>query len=334
MGLEVSVVGFGGIPITRLEPETASAVVRHCLDRGVTFFDTARMYGDSEVKLGRALEPVRRRVVLATKTFARDGEGAARDVEQSLANLRTDVIDLYQFHQVANDAALEQILAPGGAYEALEKARGAHKIRHIGFSSHNLATAVRACRTGRFATVQFPFNFVETDAARDLFGAAREAGMGIIAMKPLGGGLLERADLCFRFLQQHPDLLPIPGIQAREEMDEIAALYESPRGPDEGELGEMDRIRDELGNRFCRRCEYCMPCDKGVNIPRVFMFRSQPRRFPLATALAFAAEPMKSVEGCQDCRECVERCPYGLPIPDMLKETLALYHRALRGQKG
>jgi hypothetical protein len=277
-----------------------------------------------------ALEPFRDRVVLATKTFARDADGAAKDVAQSLSNLRTDTIDLYQCHQVANGAALEQVLAPGGAYEALARSRSEGKIRHLGFSSHHLETAIRACRTGRFATVQFPCNFVEVDAVRELFGVAREAGMGIIAMKPLGGGLLDRADLCFRFLQQYPDVLPIPGIQAREEIDEIAALSRSPRAPTEKELQEMEGIRAALGNRFCRRCEYCMPCEKGVNIPRVFMFRSQLKRFPPATVIAMASEPMKSVERCEACGECVERCPYQLPIPDMLNETLEWFRNFVK----
>jgi aryl-alcohol dehydrogenase-like predicted oxidoreductase len=199
----VSELGFGGIPIIRLGTDEAVGVVRHCFDRGVTFFDTANVYGDSERKIGQALESVRDRVVIATKTLMRDAETAADHIIYSLENLRTDRIDLYQIHNIANDETFERVLAPGGAYEALARARDEGKIRFIGLSSHNIATAIRACRTGKFDTLQFPFNFIECDPADELFGIAREMDMGIIAMKPLGGGLLERADLCFRFLQQH-----------------------------------------------------------------------------------------------------------------------------------
>jgi predicted aldo/keto reductase-like oxidoreductase len=329
-GLGVSELGFGGIPVTRLGEEEAVELIRHCFKRGVTFFDTARVYGDSEVKLGLALEPFRGEVVLATKTFHREAEAAARDVETSLLHLRTSRIDLYQLHQVANAETLEKVLASGGAYESLERFRREGKIGAIGFSSHNLPTAIRACKTGRFATVQFPFNFVETDAAEALFGVAREMGMGIIAMKPFGGGLLGRADLCFRFLQQHPDVVPIPGIQAREELDEILDLYGTVRPPAEAEWAEIRRIRSEIGNRFCHRCEYCMPCEKGVNIPGALVFRSQPKRFPPAMAIAFAAHGMKSVENCEECGECVRKCPYDLPIPELLRETLSLYQEFVK----
>ena len=324
-GLEVSEAGFGGIPITRLSVEEAVDLVRHCLNRGITLCDTARVYGDSEIKIGQALEPVRDQVVLATKTVARDAEHAAGDVDTSLANLRTSRIDLYQLHQVGNEETLEKVLGPGGAYEALDRARRDGKIEFIGFSSHNIPTAIKACRTGLFATVQFPFNFVETEAADELFRVAREQDMGIIGMKPFGGGLLGRADLCFRFLQQYPHVVPIPGIQAKEEVDEIVELYGSPRPPTESEWAEIRRIRSELGAKFCHRCEYCMPCEKGVNIPGALIFRSQPKRFPPAMAIAFATPNMKSVEKCEECWECASKCPYDLPIPELLKETLSLY---------
>ena len=273
-GLMVSELGFGGIPIIRLDHDEAVEVVRHCFDKGVTFFDTANVYGDSEKKIGAALEPVRDKVVLATKTMMREADTAVDHIGYSLDNLKTDCIDLYQTHNIANDEALDNILAPGGAYEALAKAREDGKIKFIGFSSHNIATAIKACRTGKFDTLQFPFNFIERDPADELFNVAREMNMGLIGMKPLGGGLLERADLCFKFLQQHPDVVPIPGIQAKEEMDEIVALYENPSPLTDADNAAIEEIRAEVGTKFCHRCEYCMPCDKGGNIPGVMMFKS------------------------------------------------------------
>ena len=324
-GLMVSEIGFGGIPIIPLDFEDGVKVVRHCFERGITFFDTANAYADSERKIGKALEGVREKIILATKTGKRDAEGAAKHIEYSLDNLRTDYIDIYQFHNIGNEKALEQILAPGGAYEAVGKAHEEGKIRNIGFSSHDIATAIKGCRTGRFSTLQFPFNFIEKDPADELFKVAQDQDMGIIGMKPLGGGLLERADLCMKFLQQHQYVLPIPGISSIEEADEIIELYLSPKPLSDVDQKEIEQIRSELGSRFCHRCGYCLPCEQGVMIPNVMSFRSQSRRFPPAVVVILVKKAMESVDECTDCGECLERCPYSLEIPDLLKEHLSVY---------
>ncbi len=232
--LEVSEIGFGGIPIIPLPRDEAVAVVRHCLDAGITFFDTANMYTTSEEKLGIALKPDRSKVVIATKTALRDAKGAAGHLDLSLRQLQTDWIDVYQLHNVSNEDALKQVLAPGGAYEAAARARDAGKIRSIGLSSHSLPTAMEALKTGLFQTLQFPFNFIENDPL--LFPLAVRNRVGIIGMKPLGGGLLERADLCFKFLQQHPHVLPIPGVRSRKEIDEIVEWYRNPEPLSEAEI--------------------------------------------------------------------------------------------------
>lgn len=324
-GLMASSVGFGGIPITRLSFEEAVRVVGHCYDEGITFFDTANAYGDSEKKIGYALISVRDRVTLASKTLARDAETAARHVEQSLENLQTSRIEIYQIHQVGSDEVLHTVLAPGGTYEALDQARGKGKIQFIGVSSHSIPTAIKACRTGRFDTIQIPFNFIEYEAADELFQVARGENMGIIAMKPLGGGLLERADLCIRFLQQYPDVIPIPGTEALREVDEIVELYKSPRPLNEADWHEIERMRSELGKRFCHRCEYCMPCENEVQIPGILRFKSVSKRFPPPKVISMSAADMKTMESCRECWECAEKCPYDLPIPDLLKENLSLF---------
>ncbi len=324
-GLLVSEVGFGGIPIVALGMEEAMAVVRHCFELGITFFDTANMYGDSEKKIGAALASVREQVVIATKTLNRDAEGAAKHVDFSLANLMTRTIDIYQLHQVANRKTLDQVLAPGGAYEALARARADGKIRFIGITSHDTGTAIAACRTGRFDTVQIPFNFIEQQASEGLFQVAGELDMGIIGMKPLVGGVVDRADLCFRFLQQTPTVVPIPGIKTREESDEIVELYQRRKGLTAKQEEEIKAIRSELGTKFCRRCEYCMPCQQEIHIPTALGFRSFVKRFPPARTIALVAANMKKAETCIECGECIEKCPYDLPIPDLIRENLALY---------
>ena len=303
-GLLVSEVGFGGIPIISLDFDAGVSIVRHCYERGITFFDTANLYGDSERKIGRALEPVRDRVVLATKTLNREAEGAAKHISYSIDNLKTDRIELYQFHNISNEEDLEKIIAPSGALEAVEKARAEGKIRFIGFSSHDMVTAIKACRTGLFSTVQFPFNFIEKEPADQLFKVAQELGMGIIGMKPLGGGLLERADLCFRFLQQHPYVLPIAGIQSRDEADEIIQLYDSPKSLSDTDHREIEKIRSQLGKTFCHRCGYCLPCEQGVRILEVMEFRSFARRLAPSGVIKLTRAAMKTIDNCTECDEC------------------------------
>jgi predicted aldo/keto reductase-like oxidoreductase len=328
-GLKVSEVGCGGIPIMRVGLEEAKVIIRHCFQLGIRFFDTAHVYNDSEEKMGLALGPVRDEVILATKVWAKDAPGAAKELAISFDRLRTKRIDLIQCHNVSNQEGLDKVLGPGGSYEILAKAKAEGKVGAIGFSSHNPDIAVKAIRTGKFTTLQFPFNFIENDPQEKVFPAAREWGMGIIAMKPLGGGLLDRADLCFRFLQQHPDAIPIPGIQSMEEINEIVGYYQKRRPLSHDDREQMQRIRNDLGGRFCHRCEYCMPCEQGVQIPKVLLIKSQVRRFSPNQLVFFAKEAVASVEKCVDCGECVEKCPYRLPVPDMLKENAEIFRKFL-----
>ena len=323
--LEISEIGFGGIPIIALSDDEAVSIIRYCFDLGITFFDTANMYLSSEEKIGTALEAVRDKVVIATKTAQRDAKEVDAHIELSLQQLKTDYIDLYQLHNVSNQEALEQALAPSGAYEAARKARDAGKIRYIGISSHSIPTALEALETGLFQTLQFPFNFIENDPAEALFPLARRQDVGIIGMKPLGGGLLERADLCFGFLQQHPDVTPIPGIRAKEEADEIVGLYKDPKPLSKADLKEMENIRSILGEKFCHRCEYCMPCEQGVQINSVLIYKAAAKRLTREGAAVWLEKAMESVAECIECGECEQKCPYNLPIADLLKENLALY---------
>ncbi|MCB2227850.1 MAG: aldo/keto reductase [Desulfarculaceae bacterium] len=326
-GLTVSEIGFGGIPLTRVPQREAIAIIHRALDLGVNFFDTARLYGDSENKMGLALEGRRQEIVLASKTMGRDAATAAEDLAQTLTNLRTDYLDLYQLHNVAKPEVLEQVLAPDGAYQTALKAQQEGRVRHIGLSSHHPDVALAAIETGKFATIQFACNFVEDQAAARVFAAAKERGMGCIGMKPLGGGLLERADLCFRWLQRLSGVVPIPGIQAMSELEEIAGLYAQRRPLNEADLMAMAAIRAELGSRFCHRCGYCMPCPNGIDIPMAMLFRSQRRRFPPQELAAMSGKAIQEVENCLQCGECEERCPYELPIPEMLQEILGEYRQ-------
>ena len=332
-GIEASVIGFGGIPIIPLDVETSVNIVRHCYEKGITFFDTANAYVDSEKKIGEALESVRDKVFIATKTGKRDAEGAAVHLKYSLIDLRTEYIDIYQFHNVSTADDLNTILSPGGAYEVAETAKKDGKVRHIGITSHDIKTAIAACKTGKFETLQFPFNFIEKEPADDLFKTAQAQNMGIIAMKPLGGGIIDRADLCFKFLQQYPDVLPIPGFSSISEIDEVVGFYENPEPLSDADANAMDAIRAELGDKFCHRCGYCLPCEQGVAITEVMGFRSQARRFSPDVAIRLVRKAMATVENCIECGECQERCPYHIDIPDALQFNLKLYQELVAQNK-
>lgn len=331
-GLTVSAVGFGGIPIIRLTAEEAVAVLRHAVDRGITFFDTANRYVDSEEKMGRAFAGIRDKVVIATKTGQRGAREAMEELERSLARLGTDHLDLYQPHQVSRPEELDILLGPGGAMEAFVRAREQGKIRHIGITSHNLEMARKLVASGLFATIQFPYNIVETEAEKALFPEAKAAGMGILVMKPFAGGMLDDGDLALRFLRRDPELLVLPGCDTVKQVDQAADLFTRDTVWTEADEARAETCRAELGTRFCRRCEYCQPCPQGVRIAYAMMYRVVARRMSPAKAVTFAAETMETVRGCVDCGECAARCPYNLPVPEMLREHLAMYdsHRGAR----
>lgn len=326
-GLEVSEVGFGGIPIIRISTEEAIRVLRRAYDTGVTFYDTANAYRDSEHKIGLAFQGMRDKVVIATKTLKRDAKGMNEHLENSLKMLRTDYIDLYQLHQVAQEKDWEAITNPGGALEALVRAKEQGKIRNIGITSHSLPMAIKLIKTGLFSTIQFPFNFIEKDAKDELHKAARELNLGILAMKPFAGGMIDNARIAFKFLRQYPDVLPIPGFHSVESVDEILSFYTKPNEVTVEDLSVMDKYRDELGRQFCRRCEYCQPCPKGVMITPAMGYRVVSMRMSQKVAAENLKQVMETVPQCVNCGVCISRCPYNLPIPEMLKKHYDLFEQ-------
>lgn len=328
-GLMVSRIGFGGIPIQRLDDDEAVEVVRGCLDLGVRFIDTANGYTTSEERIGRAIAGRRDELVIATKTHARDRAGARENLELSLRRLGTDHVDVYQLHGVSNDDALARITAPGGAYEALVEAKQQGLIGHIGVSSHSIDTAKALVSSGLFETIQYPFNFIADEAERELLPLVRASGMGFIAMKPMGGGLIPNARLAIRYLAQFDDVVPDPGIQAVSEMAElIAALPLGTGHLDRADRQEMEAIRAELGTHFCHRCDYCQPCSEEIAISTVLSIGSNMRRFPMERVFGeqMTATIQKALD-CEDCGLCEQRCPYNLSIREMLKERAAFYFR-------
>ena len=320
-GLRISRIGFGGIPIQRVNAADAAALLDAVQAAGINYIDTARGYTVSEELIGQAIEGRRDKFVLATKSMARDREGMAKDIETSLRNLRTDFIDLYQVHN-PNLSQLEQVCAPGGALEALLEAKAAGKIGHIGLTAHSLEVFAQALKLDWVETFMFPYNIVENQGA-ELMEAARAKGIGFVDMKPLAGGAIEDAALALRYAAANPNVtVVIPGMFRPEEVAQNAAAVDNSAPLSEEELARVAQIRKELGTNFCRRCNYCAPCTAGISITNVFLFHGYLSRYGLED---WARDRYKGLavkaEECVECGACEERCPYQLPIREMLKKA-------------
>ena len=320
-GLQISRLGFGGIPIQKIDAEGTKKLIGELVREGVNYIDTARGYTVSEEYLGYALEGVRDKFVLATKSMARTKDAMAKDIDISLNNLRTNYIDLYQVHN-PNAKDLEQVMAPGGALEALFEAKAAGKIGHIGITLHSVELFAQAVELPWVETIMFPYNIVETQG-EELIAKCAEKNIGFICMKPLAGGAIEDATLALRFIVSNPAVtVVIPGMADLAEIAQnvSAASDTSPLSAEEEE--KIAKIKDDLGTNFCRRCNYCAPCSVGINIPGVFLFEGYYSRYDLKDwAMSRYSTLPKTASDCIECGACETRCPYNLPIRQMLKRA-------------
>jgi len=320
-GLRISRMGFGGIPIQKIDAKGTRKLMEQLVAAGVNYIDSARGYTVSEEYLGYALEGIRDKFVIATKSMARTKDAMAADIDTSLKNLRTDYIDLYQIHNPsAKD--LEQVLAPGGALEALQAAKEAGKIGHIGITLHSVDLFAKAVEMDWVETVMFPYNIVETQG-EEMIHICGEKNIGFIAMKPLAGGAIEDATLAMRFCCANPNMtVVIPGMAEEKEIAQNLAAVNDTRPLTQEELDKMDRMRQELGTQFCRRCNYCAPCSAGISIPLVFTMEGYFSRYDLQEwATARYMSMAKKASDCIGCGDCESRCPYGLPIRQMMKNA-------------
>ena len=320
-GLKISRLGFGGIPIQKVDAVATKQLIHAMIEKGMNYIDTARGYTVSESYLGEALEGVRDKFVLATKSMAVTKEAMAADIETSLHNFRTDYIDLYQVHN-PSVAALDTILAPDGALEALLEAKAAGKIGHIGFTTHTTQLFEKALSLDWVETIMFPYNLVETQG-EELMCKCTEKNIGFIVMKPLAGGAIEDPALALRFICANPDVtVVIPGMYDVKEIDMNLAAVENTAPLSADELKKIEEIRSQLGNNFCRRCNYCQPCSAGINISGIFILQGYLDRYGLGewAKVRYDAMPVKA-NACIDCGACETRCPYNLPIRAMLKEA-------------
>lgn len=327
-GLEISRTGFGALPIQRVSFEEADRLLNHALDGGITYIDTARAYTDSEEKIGRAIAHRRGEYVLATKTGAKDAAGFQRDLETSLRLLKTDVIDVYQFHNPGF------VPVPGGAdglYDAALKAREAGKIRCISITNHSLERAFEAVHSGLYDTLQYPFNHLATSQEIELVKLCGEKNVGFICMKALSGGLITNARLPFAWLSQFENVVPIWGIQRMWELEEILGFSEHPPVLDDAARAEIEKDRRELAGSFCRSCGYCLPCPAGIPIHNANRMTQLLLRSPWQGWITpeWQAQ-MEKIEDCIHCGACAKRCPYGLKPYETLRDHLAFYREFVR----
>jgi predicted aldo/keto reductase-like oxidoreductase len=320
-GLKVNVLGFGGIPIQRVNEDEAIQVVQRCYDLGMNYFDTARAYTVSEERIGKALEAVRNDVVLATKSGRRTKDAVLQELETSLINLRTDWIDIYQLHNISSSEVWEQVTSPNGALEALFHARDEGTIHHIGITSHNPTLLTEIVKDNIFETILIPYNYLATLPAEELLPLCRRMNVGTVIMKPFGGGAFSNIKTALKFLlgNQHVDVI-VPGMQSLQEVDENVALASGSYALNVEERALIEQDRTELGSEYCRGCNYCQPCQQ--EIPISFVLRTETqflKRMGWSPRLDQRLQHAKTtVPTCLHCGECESRCPYHLPISTLL----------------
>ncbi|MBR0458409.1 MAG: aldo/keto reductase [Victivallales bacterium] len=317
--LTVNKNGFGALPIQRIPKTETTKLLRKAFDNGIDYFDTARYYTDSEEKIGAALADIRSQIVISTKTGAQNADSFWKDLETSLRNLRTDYIDIYQFH---NPAFVPKPDDGTGLYEAALQAKEQGKIRHIGITNHRLAVAREAVASGLYATMQFPLSYLSTDAELALAEACRQADMGVIAMKALSGGLINDAATAYAFLAQYDYIEPIWGIQRESELDDFLACQQNEPALTPERLQRIQADRTELAGDFCRGCGYCMPCPAGIEINNLARMSLMLRRAPHSVYLTQNYyDKEQKVLACLHCNQCRSKCPYGLDTPTLLRRN-------------
>ena len=328
-GLTVTKPAFGALPIQRRSKAEAVPILRRAYEGGIRYFDTANSYTDSEEKLGLALADVRENIVISTKSMGRDHDTVAKHIQLSLERLKTDYIDLFQFHMVSSWDEVDN-----GAYEAALEAKAAGHIRHIGVTSHSIRFAQEAVASGRFETLQYPFSYLSSPEEFALVQSCREADMGFIAMKALAGGMLSNARAVHAFMGQQEGVVPIYGVQTMEELEQWLALAEEDPAMDAELQAIIDEDKAQLGGQFCRSCGYCMPCPQGIEIRNCARMDMLIRRSPWRPW--FTPEwqaKMNKIETCLECGKCKSKCPYHLDTPKVLKYMLKDYREFYEAHK-
>lgn len=322
-GLEVNRLGFGGIPIQRVDEKQAVETVIHAVERGVDFIDTARAYTTSEHRIGMALKQTEKKVYLATKSHEKTADRVRANLETSLKELQRDYIDIYQCHGIRDEEDYKQLISSGGVFEFLQKTKERGIIGHIGATSHNLDLADKILDDGLFETIMICFSFLEPAAQERIIPKAVQKGIGVIAMKPFSGGVIEKSNLALKYVLNIPEVLVLVGVEQKELFDENWKVFQGNHDLDISEVKEIKEIQDRYDKKFCRRCDYCQPCTEDIPIQFVLGMRSLIKRMgPAALYGDRLAGMIEKAKECSECGECETRCPYDLPIPELIRENL------------
>ena len=329
-GITANKNGFGALPIQRISDEEAVNLLRKAYNNGITFFDTARWYTDSEHKIGLAFAKMRDKIYITTKTAAVTPEAFWKDLEKSLHDLRTDYIDIYQFH---NPSFCPKPGDASGVYECMLEAKQKGMIHHIGITNHRLSVAHEAIDSGLYETLQFPFCYLSTEKELELVEKCRANNMGFIAMKALSGGLITNSAAAYAYLAQYDNVLPIWGVQREKELDEFLSYITNPPSLTQELKDLIENDRKQLLGEFCRGCGYCMPCPAGIEINNCARMSLLLRRSPSELQLTpEVQEKMKKIENCLHCNQCKTKCPYGLDTPTLLEKNYQDYKEVLAGK--
>lgn len=325
--LEVNKNGFGALPIQRCNMAEAVEILRKAYENGINFYDTAHFYTDSEEKMGKAFKNIREDIYIATKTGMESPEEFWKDLETSLKELKTDHIDLYQFHNISFCPKKDDEL-----YKAMLEAKNQGMINHIGITTHKITIAHEALESGLYETLQYPFSYLSGSDELEIVKKCEQLDVGFIAMKAMGGGLLKNSKASYAYINQYDNVLPIWGIQKLSELNEFLS-YNNNTKLDENLMSVIENDKKELGDNFCRGCGYCMPCPEEINISLCTRMSLWIRRFPTEPYLTEEYQKMMDeTQNCLECYACVDNCPYELDIPELLKENYKDYQNVLSGK--
>jgi len=317
-GITVNKNGFGALPIQRISEDEAKFLLVKAYENGFTFFDSARGYTDSEKKIGLSLSGARENIIIATKTPSRDANAFWADLAVSLDMLKTDYIDIYQFH---SPSFCPKPRDGSGLYEAMLEAKAQGKVRHIGITNHRLEVAREAAESGLYETIQYPFSYLASEDEIEFVRSCAEMNIGVIAMKALSGGLITDTAAAYAFMMLYDNVIPIWGIQLERELDEFLALQTTAPSFDERARAVIEKDKTELSGEFCRGCGYCMPCPANIGISiaarMTLLLKRSPESFYLNDN---CCESMRHAGECTNCGQCIEKCPYGVNAPKLVRE--------------
>ncbi|MBI5967715.1 MAG: aldo/keto reductase [Deltaproteobacteria bacterium] len=321
----VKKLGWGGIPIQRVGEEEAVSVIQAVVEMGVDLLDSARAYTNSEHRIGLALKKTDRPVILSSKSPVRTDK-IYDEVQVSLQQLQVKKINIYHLHNVSKVEDYRKVMEPGGAYEGLKRAQAEGLIDHIGLTSHSLDLLERVLQEDHFDVIMACYSFLEPDAAKRVFPLARARDAGVLTMKPFSGGVIEEAGLALRFVLSTLDIVPIPGSETLEKARENWKVFAEGLPLTDEDQGRIQQIKEQFDRQFCRRCDYCQPCSENINIQLTMGIKSVVKRFGLDTQrMGWISGIVEKARNCTECGDCLPRCPYQLPIPELIKRNLEWY---------